>query len=176
MTATCKRCGTAFDAKSKRREFCDACRLAKRIEKAKAADGSQNNALLEERERRNLTVVEMAKLLGVHPSAYYNIEHNGVRPGRELRRRIADKLGQPAEKYFGPLIYNKTCRSCGLYYQTDNEKSKICPHCEEIRKQKTMPPIRRIQPSRGVQEIAAEARAAGMSYGQYVARKEGGAV
>ena len=175
MTATCKRCGAMFAAKSARRAYCDACRRVEQIERAFAGNENQNRALFEERRKRNLTVREMAEWLEVHPSTYYNLEHNGAAPGEALRRRIADKLGQPAETYFGPLFYGRVCRDCGTYYHAEHAKSRLCPDCTG-RAQAERPPRRGARTSRSLQEVARAAREAGMSYGKYVAGKEGGAV
>ena len=81
--------------------------------------------------------------------------------------------GIAAEELFGELMYLKRCWSCGDVFQTQNPCGRICPACREAREEK---PAKRVRPAarQSIQEIAAAAREAGMSYGQYVAGMEKG--
>ncbi len=174
MEIRCRRCGGEIDAKSAKRQYCDACRKQAAVERSVERSKAEGNAALaEERQRLGLTAREMAEYLGIDRTAYYKAERYGMEPGAEVRRRIEDKLGIAAEELFGELMYLKRCWSCGDVFQTQNPCGRICPACREARQEK---PAKRVRPAarQSIQEVAAAAREAGMSYGQYVAGMEKG--
>lgn len=173
MEVRCTRCGRVFEGKSRRGKYCEGCRKRTAVERSVEKSGSEGNAALAaERLRLGLTVKEMAAYLGVDQTAYYRAEHHGMEPGIGLRRAVEDKLGVSAEELFGELSYIRTCWTCGNVFRTQNAKKRTCPDCERTRHPEYTPCGRR-HPTASVQEIAAAARAAGMSYGQYVSNKEG---
>ena len=84
---------------------------------------------------------------------------------------------------FGKTVYKKTCTICGKEYTTTGTRSKACskecrkiltksyysyykkPYDREKKNEST-----RKAAGQSLQEIASEAKAAGMSYGNYLAR------
>ena len=134
--------------------------------------GTEGNAALAvERLRLGYTTEEMAAYLGIDRNTYYTAEHYGREPGRKARQKIEERLGIPADKLFGELVYIRMCRACGNAFKTDNARGRLCPDCAEARMDK---PVRRKRADMSVQQVAAQAREVGMSYGKYVAMKERG--
>ena len=178
MTGRCRRCGGEIEAKSAKRQYCDACRKQAAVERSVERSKAEGNAALaEERRRLGLTAREMAEYLGIDRTAYYKAERYGMEPGAEVRRRIEDKLGIAAEELFGELMYLKRCWSCGDVFQTQNPCGRICPACREARQERPAKPVRARRNETNQERIARlarEAREAGMSYGQYVAGMEKG--
>ena len=178
MTGRCRRCGGEIEAKSAKRQYCDACRKQAAVERSVERSKAEGNAALaEERRRLGLTAREMAEYLGIDRTAYYKAERYGMEPGAEVRRRIEDKLGIAAEELFGELMYLKRCWSCGDVFQTQNPCGRICPACREARQERPAKPVRARRNETNQERIARlarEAREAGMSYGQYVTGMEKG--
>ena len=178
MEIRCRRCGGEIDAKSAKRQYCDACRKQAAVERSvERSKAEGNTALAEERRRLGLTAREMAEYLGIDRTAYYKAERYGMEPGAEVRRRIEDKLGIAAEELFGELMYLKRCWSCGDVFQTQNPCGRICPACREARQERPAKPVRARRNETNQERIARlarEAREAGMSYGQYVTGMEKG--
>ena len=72
MTGRCRRCGGEIEAKSAKRQYCDACRKQAAVERSVERSKAEGNAALaEERRRLGLTAREMAEYLGIDRTAYY---------------------------------------------------------------------------------------------------------
>ena len=75
MTGRCRRCGGEIDAKSAKRQYCDACRKQAAVERSVERSKAEGNAALaEERQRLGLTAREMAEYLGIGLRAYQYYE------------------------------------------------------------------------------------------------------
>ena len=89
MEIRCRRCGGEIDAKSAKRQYCDACRKQAAVERSVERSKAEGNAALaEERRRLGLTAREMAEYLGIDRTAYYKAERYGMEPGAEVRRCV----------------------------------------------------------------------------------------
>lgn len=88
---------------------------------------------------------------------------------------------QPLGSRSGKRGYIRTCVVCGKVMRGVGNKTKYCPACRRQRDNQKARERERIKrerakhpaPAPDVREIAAQADAAGMSYGQYVATRGG---
>lgn len=83
------------------------------------------------------------------------------------------------------MIYIKICEACGKEFTSRRSNANSCStECRKeinrknatIRKRKILAQRRRTKQNLSVTEIAVLAKAHGMSYGEYVARMEEGAI
>lgn len=82
----------------------------------------------------------------------------------------AVKETQPLGSTSGKRGYIRICVVCGKQLRGVGCRTKYCPECRHERENKK---ARHPAPAPDVREIAAQADAAGMSYGQYVATRGG---
>ena len=87
---------------------------------------------------------------------------------------------QPLGSRSGKRGYIRICVVCGKVMRGVGNKTKYCPECRHERENARARELARIKRDRSkhpasgdVRAVAAEADAAGLSYGQYVARKGG---
>ena len=91
------------------------------------------------------------------------------------------KKPQPLGSTSGKRGYIRVCVRCGVTLYGVGRRAMYCPECRRIaaneksRQRERLKRERARHPPTGpdVREVAAQADAAGMTYGQYVARKEG---
>ena len=102
--------------------------------------------------------------------AAYAAAHRGDKP--------KPKEPQPLGSTSGKRGYTRTCLACGKVMHGVGRSAKYCPDCRRERDKQKARERKRLQceranhPASGdVRAVAAEADAAGLSYGQYVARK-----
>lgn len=90
----------------------------------------------------------------------------------------AAKEAQPLGSRSGKRGYIRICVQCGVTLYGVGRSTKYCPECRRQRNNQKARERERLKRERAkhpalvpdVREIAAQADAAGMSYGQYVAR------
>lgn len=103
--------------------------------------------------------------------AAYAAAHRGDKP--------KPKEPQPLGSRSGKRGYIRICVVCGKVMRGVGNKTKYCPECRRLHQNARARELARIKRDRSkhpasgdVRAVAAEADAAGLSYGQYVARKE----
>ncbi len=133
----------------------------------------ENKLLIAERKARNLSRAGMARYLGIDATAYNEIERGERIPAKVTRNRISQQLGIPEEILFIKITFTKVCIQCGYVFEAKHSKQNKCETCRAIQRPPAASDKPRRRTAQSIAEIAVQARAAGMSYGKYVAWKEG---
>lgn len=94
----------------------------------------------------------------------------GCRREIQRARRQAEYESIKAQK---PHYKQRSCTTCGNLYEPKSAAQKQCETCRAIQRRPAASDKPRRRTAQSIAEIAVQARAAGMSYGKYVAWKEG---
>lgn len=134
-----------------------------------------NSPLLLERQSHGWNITQMAKYLGVDPTAYHEIEQGYRVPAKVTRERISQKLGISEEILFADAVFIWVCVRCGRMFEAEHPRRKTCNRCRDMGTQDNLKyGLRRGTGQERIARLAREAREAGMSYGQYVTGMEKG--
>lgn len=168
----CNSCHRYYDGTHWYCPECQAKSEARRTEERerKIREG-YNMALIDARETKGMTQTMIAKKLGLATATYGHMERNIKRVKPSQRRIIAAALGKSVEELWDTPYYAQ-CTTCKQLFATDRDVH-VCPACLE-RVRETAQARSRSQGNNesAINIIAREARKAGMTYGQYVARQE----
>ena len=110
------------------------------------------------------TAQQLADVIMTSEASIYNASYGGFLFDRKWKITVSSSQ----------FVYKKTCKICGNEYETAAHNQKYCgDECRAAQKTKNYMPMKMSaykKRAKDLNDIATEARKAGMTYGQYVAQ------